>query len=257
MRGSINSRIGNDEQALEDLVAADQITPIVAVNTCDRLEDTLNESGASQSRMAKLTALRHSIHTRLQDVAKEPASAVDKEPLSTSPPGCGGCETESSELSVAFEQLAKQGRFSQLRSTTVRIMALFAAVHCFETQNQELVKFRQECFLILKQQLALCMDHLGLSPPPFDAREWPLYGHPADESLYIEQLEIRTSTAMDKPINKAKHHLMTGNMMSGEDFLESMEFDAAADPGNPRVQKNANLCAALKRCKMSSSRVTQ
>ena len=66
MRGSINSRIGNDEQALEDLVAADQITPIVAVNTCDRLEDTLNESGASQSRMAKLTALRHSIHTRLQ-----------------------------------------------------------------------------------------------------------------------------------------------------------------------------------------------
>ncbi len=71
--------------------------------------------------------------------------------------GCGGCETESSELSVAFEQLAKQGRFSQLRSTTVRIMALFAAVHCFETQNQELVKFRQECFLILKQQLALCM----------------------------------------------------------------------------------------------------
>ena len=107
---------------------------------------------------------------------------------------------------------------------------------------------------------------------------------------------------MDKPINKAKHHLMTGNMMyilrnytaalteleqanaimpdhyavlhlrgmckaelnqyedaisdsrSGEDFLESMEFDAAADPGNPRVQKNANLCAALKRCKMSSSR---
>ncbi len=165
-------------------------------------------------------------------------------------------------------------------------------------------------------------------------------GHPADESLYIEQLENQTSTAMDKPINKARHHLMTGNMMyilrnytaalteleqanaimpdhyavlhlrgmckaelkqyedaisdltgrahycnalvprgichlnlgnhekafddilradvldsrSGEDFLESMEFDAAADPGNPRVQKNANLCAALKRCKMSSSR---
>ncbi len=66
MRGSINSRIGNDEQALEDLVAADRIDPGVAVNTCDRLEDTLNESGASQSRMAKLTALRHSIHTRLQ-----------------------------------------------------------------------------------------------------------------------------------------------------------------------------------------------
>ena len=66
IRGFINSRIGDDEEALEDLVAADQIDPGAAADTCAGLEAALTASGAPQSRMSKLTALRHSIHTRIQ-----------------------------------------------------------------------------------------------------------------------------------------------------------------------------------------------
>ncbi len=67
MRGFVSSiSIGDDEQALEDLVAADLIDPGAADNTCDGLEVTLTSNGAPQSCMAKLTALRHSIHTRIQ-----------------------------------------------------------------------------------------------------------------------------------------------------------------------------------------------
>ena len=71
--------------------------------------------------------------------------------------GCGGCETEFNQLWVAYEQLAKQGMYSQFRSTIVRIMALFAAMHCFQTPSQELVEFRQNYCFGFKQQLALCM----------------------------------------------------------------------------------------------------
>ena len=42
---------------------------------------------------------------------------------------------------------------------------------------------------------------------------------------------------------------------SGEDFLESMESDAAIDPSNPLVQNSAEICAALKRRKMNSLKV--
>ena len=66
IKGYINSSIGDDEQALEDLVAAEQMCPDAAVTTCDKLEDVLAASGAPQSRMAKLTALRRSIYTRIK-----------------------------------------------------------------------------------------------------------------------------------------------------------------------------------------------
>ncbi len=69
--------------------------------------------------------------------------------------GCGGCETEQKKLAVAFEQLTEQGKHSQVRSTLVRSMALFAAMHCFP--SQELVEYRQKCCLGLQQELAECM----------------------------------------------------------------------------------------------------
>ncbi len=71
--------------------------------------------------------------------------------------GCGGCETEHNKLMVAFGQIKEQGKHSQVRSTLVRIMALFAAMHCFKTPSQELVEFRQTCCLGFKQHLATCM----------------------------------------------------------------------------------------------------
>ncbi len=42
---------------------------------------------------------------------------------------------------------------------------------------------------------------------------------------------------------------------SGDSFLRSMKFAAAIDPGSPRIQKNAELCAALKRRRMNSLKV--
>ena len=65
-RGYVNSSIGDDEEALEDLVAADRIDPGAAASICAGLEAVLTAGGAPQSRMAKLTVLRHSIHTRIQ-----------------------------------------------------------------------------------------------------------------------------------------------------------------------------------------------
>ena len=66
MRGQVSSGIGDNEQALEDLVAADQRCPGMADGACDGLEDMLTATGAPQLCMAKLAALRHSIHTRIQ-----------------------------------------------------------------------------------------------------------------------------------------------------------------------------------------------
>ena len=42
---------------------------------------------------------------------------------------------------------------------------------------------------------------------------------------------------------------------SGDSFLGSMKFAAVIDPGDPRIQKSAELCAALKRRKMNSLKV--
>ena len=42
---------------------------------------------------------------------------------------------------------------------------------------------------------------------------------------------------------------------SGEKFLGLMEFVAATDPCNARIQTYAELCAALKRCKINSLKV--
>ncbi len=66
MRGQVSNGIGDNEQALEDLVAADQRSPGVADGACGGLEDMLKANGAPLLCMAKLTALRHSIHTRIQ-----------------------------------------------------------------------------------------------------------------------------------------------------------------------------------------------
>ena len=71
--------------------------------------------------------------------------------------GCGECETESKQLGVAYEQLREQGNFLQVRSTLVRMMALFAASHCFRTSNSETVESRQKVCLHLQQILAKCM----------------------------------------------------------------------------------------------------
>ncbi len=66
IRGYASSSIGDNEQALEDLVAADQMCPNAADEVCGALEDMLTANRAPQLRMAKLTALRHSIHTRIK-----------------------------------------------------------------------------------------------------------------------------------------------------------------------------------------------
>ena len=66
IRGQVSSSIGDNEQALEDLVAADQMSPGMAEQICDEQEDVLTANGAPQLCMAKLTVLRHSIHTRIQ-----------------------------------------------------------------------------------------------------------------------------------------------------------------------------------------------
>ena len=42
---------------------------------------------------------------------------------------------------------------------------------------------------------------------------------------------------------------------SGDSFLGSMKFAAAINPGHPRLQKNAEFCAALKRRMMNSLKV--
>ncbi len=65
-RGQVSGSIGDNEQALEDLVAADQMCPGAAVSTRDGLEHALTANGAPQSHMAELAALRLSIHTRIQ-----------------------------------------------------------------------------------------------------------------------------------------------------------------------------------------------
>ena len=82
MRGYINSSTGDDEQSLEDLVAADQMCPGAAVSTCVWIEDALTASGAPQSRMAKLTALKHSIQTRIKVSFCRPSVHQDGFPVS-------------------------------------------------------------------------------------------------------------------------------------------------------------------------------
>ncbi len=81
MRGQVSGSIGINEQALEDLVAADQMRPGMADRICDELEDVLTLNGAPQSRMAKLTALRHSIHTRIKVSFCRPTSTSRSFPL--------------------------------------------------------------------------------------------------------------------------------------------------------------------------------
>ena len=76
MRGQVSSGIGDNEQALEDLVAADQRCPGMADGACDGLEDMLTATGAPQLCMAKLAALRHSIHTRIQVSFCRPSSRL-------------------------------------------------------------------------------------------------------------------------------------------------------------------------------------
>ena len=66
IRAYISSNIGDDEQALKDLVAADQIDADAADEVCDRIEDKLTASVAPQLRMAKVKELRHSVHTRIK-----------------------------------------------------------------------------------------------------------------------------------------------------------------------------------------------
>ena len=60
----VSCSTGDDEQAVEDLVAADHISPGAADKVCDGLKNMLVAKGAPQSRMAELTVLRHIIHTR-------------------------------------------------------------------------------------------------------------------------------------------------------------------------------------------------
>ncbi len=65
-RGQVSIFFLKHEQALKDLVAADRIDPYAADRVCDQMEDTLTANGGPQLHMAKLTALRHNIHTRFK-----------------------------------------------------------------------------------------------------------------------------------------------------------------------------------------------
>ena len=69
----------------------------------------------------------------------------------------GGCATEIDQLQVAFTQLTEQGMHLLVRSTLVRMMALFGAMHCYTTPSWELVEFRQNYRLYFQQQLIACM----------------------------------------------------------------------------------------------------
>ena len=66
MRGYVSIGLLVHDQALEDLVAAGQTSPGAADQVCDEMEDMLNANGGSQLLMAKPTAVRHSIHTRVK-----------------------------------------------------------------------------------------------------------------------------------------------------------------------------------------------
>ncbi|KAA6425897.1 MAG: hypothetical protein FRX49_04272 [Trebouxia sp. A1-2] len=153
----VSCSTGDDEQAVEDLVAADHISPGAADKVCDGLKNMLVAKGAPQSRMAELTVLRHIIHTR------------------------------------------SKGR-------------------------------------------------LGLSPPPADAREWPLYGHPADNSLYMEQLDNHSSTAKDTSSTKGVQHLMTANMLYTQRkypaALDELEQANALMPDHYTVLHLWGMCKA-------------
>ncbi len=65
-RGQVSGRLGDNEQAVKDLVAADQKQPGIAAVVCEELEDDLNAGVAPQLSVASLTALRHSIQARLE-----------------------------------------------------------------------------------------------------------------------------------------------------------------------------------------------
>ncbi len=65
-RGHVSIGFLEHEQAVEDLVAADQMSPGAADQVCNQMEDMLTANGGPQLLMAKLTAVRHSIHTRFK-----------------------------------------------------------------------------------------------------------------------------------------------------------------------------------------------
>ncbi|DBA71283.1 TPA: hypothetical protein ACH3X2_011101 [Trebouxia sp. C0005] len=198
----VSCSTGDDEQAVEDLVAADHISP----------------------------------------------GAADKAHHPHKEQGCGGCETEYNQLQVAVMHLADQGMLLLVRSTLVRMMALSAATHCFKTLRSETVESRQKHCLALQYNLALCTGRLGLSPPPADAREWPLYGHPADNSLYMEQLDNHSSTAKDTSSTKGVQHLMTANMLYTQRkypaALDELEQANALMPDHYTVLHLWGMCKA-------------
>ncbi|KAL0028684.1 hypothetical protein WJX79_010507 [Trebouxia sp. C0005] len=154
----VSCSTGDDEQAVEDLVAADHISP----------------------------------------------GAADKAHHPHKEQGCGGCETEYNQLQVAVMHLADQGM--------------------------------------------LLLGRLGLSPPPADAREWPLYGHPADNSLYMEQLDNHSSTAKDTSSTKGVQHLMTANMLYTQRkypaALDELEQANALMPDHYTVLHLWGMCKA-------------
>ena len=65
-RGQVSGRLGDNEQAVKDLVAADQKQPGIAAVVCEELEDDLNAGVAPQLSLASLSMLRHSIQARLE-----------------------------------------------------------------------------------------------------------------------------------------------------------------------------------------------
>ncbi len=71
--------------------------------------------------------------------------------------GCGGCAIEHNQLVVTMDQLATKGMRSQLRSSLVRMMALFGANTCFTLPSSETVEARQEFCLNFQEALAECM----------------------------------------------------------------------------------------------------
>ncbi|KAL0034676.1 hypothetical protein WJX77_001954 [Trebouxia sp. C0004] len=204
----------------------------------------------------------------------------------------GGCETECNQMREALTQLTKQGMHSPVRSTIVRMMALFAAMHCFLTPSSELVEFRQKHCLHLQQQLAHawvvsafhlhramqqnvhCMaiqltTHYTLNS--LISSHAQQRTHPEKKELYECENAVADLTGRahycDALYSRGLCHLTLENFEKafddilradaldnriGEYVLGSLEIAAAIDPGHPRVQKSAELCAALKRRKMNS-----
>lgn len=63
-RGEVSGGIGDNEQALKDLIAADQLSPGVADDVCKHLEDLFTAAGGPD--LSEVTALRHNIQTKLK-----------------------------------------------------------------------------------------------------------------------------------------------------------------------------------------------